>query len=235
MKTLLVALGCLVAGRDAKDDVKAAATKLADAANYGWTSTVKSEGGGQGNRGAGPTEGKAEKDGYTLITTKSGEASIEAVIKGAKAVLKTQDGWKSADEFAPGGQGGQRDPVASMARRLRTYKAPAAEAADLVGKAKEIKDAGEGALGGDLTEEGVKALLSFGGRPGGQAPQIADAKGSIKFWIKEGVLVKYEYNVQGKATFGQREVVINRTTTVEIKEVGSTKIEVSEDAKKKLG
>ena len=40
----------------------------------------------------------------------------------------------------------------------------------------------------------------------------------------------------GKLTVGEdkREVEINRTTTVEIKEVGTTKVKVPEEAKKKL-
>ena len=56
------------------------------------------------------------------------------------------------------------------------------------------------------------------------------------FWVKDGVLTKFEFNTQGKITAGQdnREMNINRTTTVEIKDVGTTKIEVPDEAKQKL-
>jgi hypothetical protein len=51
------------------------------------------------------------------------------------------------------------------------------------------------------------------------------------------VLSKYQYNLQGKLTVGddKREVEFNRTTTVEIKDVGSTTVKVPDEAKKKLG
>jgi hypothetical protein len=74
--------------------------------------------------------------------------------------------------------------------------------------------------------------LAFGGRGGGQnAPEIAGAKGSVKFWIKDGLISKYEFNVQGKVTFGDQKREINRTTTVEIKDVGTTKVELPDEAK----
>ncbi len=71
----------------------------------------------------------------------------------------------------------------------------------------------------------AKEMLSSG-RGGNQPPTATGAKGTIKFWVAEGVLSKYEFKVQGKMTFGGNEV--------EIKNVGSTKVEVPEDAKKKL-
>jgi len=224
-----------VAKADAKGDVKAAAKKLGES-SYSWTSTPKSEaaaGGQQRGFQQGPTEGKTEKDGFTCVTTKVGENTVEAALKGAKVAVKTGDGWKGASDL-PQGADARRDPAANIARGLAQFKAPAAQAESLVDKVRDLKDEGEGAFSGELTEEGVKELLSFGRRPGGNAPTVADPKGSAKFWVKEGQLAKYEYKVQGKMTFGQREIDINRTTTVEIKDVGTTKVEVPEDAKKKL-
>ena len=224
---------------DAKADVKAAAKKLQDASGYGWVSTSKSEGGGGGGQNrpqAGPTEGKLEKDGFVWIKSTQGDASSEAFLKGGKVAVKTADGWKAGSEFQGNQAGGQgrRDPAAGMARRLATFKAPAVEAEALVDKVGDLKDEGEGLFSGALSEEGVKELITRGGRPGGNAPQVADPKGSVKFWVKDGALVKYELNTQGKMTFNNNDIQINRTTTVEFKEVGSTKVEVPEDAKKKL-
>jgi len=224
------------AARDAKADVKAAAKKLQEASGYGWTSTSKSEGaapGGQNRPQAGPTEGKIEKGGFACIKSTFGETTTEAVLKGGKVAVKTADGWKAGSEFQ-GGQQGRRDPAAGMAQRLATFKEPAVEAETLVDSIADLKDEGEGLFSGALSEDGVKALLTRGGRPGGQAPTVAEPKGSAKFWVKDGGLVKYELNVQGKMTFGEREIALNRTTTVEFKDVGSTKVEVAEDAKKKL-
>src|SRR2546425_994057 len=109
-----------------------------------------------------------------------------------------------------------------------------AAAKDLVGKAKELKSE-EGAYSGDLTEEAVKQLVARGPRrPGAEPPEVADAKGTVKFWVKNGVLSKYEYQVQGKMSFNGNDIEINRTTTVAIKDVGSTKVEVPDEAKKKF-
>ncbi len=238
----------LVAGdiRDDKEDVKNAAKKLGES-SYAWTSTPKSEGqqggGGQGGRRpqAGPTEGKTEKDGYTTLSSKSGETTNEAVLKGGKAVVKSGDAWKSTDEFGQGGggQGGQRDPASFFARGLRNFKLPADQAGSLVDKVGDLKKGEDGSYAGDLTEEGAKELLSGGGQ-GGRAPTVTEPKGSVTWWVKDGVLVKYEIKVTGKMTFGGqggqqgREIAINRTTTVEIKDVGSAKVEAAEEAKKKL-
>src|SRR6185436_20576754 len=99
----------------------------------------------------------------------------------------------------------------------------------------ELKEE-DGVIAGDLRDEAVKELLLFGTRrrEGQEPPKTTDAKGSVKFWIKDGALTKLEIKVQGKVTAGERELDINRTTTTEIKEVGTTKIEVPDEAKQKL-
>jgi hypothetical protein len=225
---------------DAKTDVKAAAKKLQEASGYSWVSTPKSEGGGGGGQNRfqpGPTEGKLEKEGFVWIKSTQGENSSEAVLKAGKVAVKTADGWKAGSEFQGNQAGGQgrRDPAAGLARRLQNFKAPAVEAEGLVDKAGDLKDEGDGLFSGALTEEGAKSLMTFGGRGGNNnAPQITEPKGTVKFWIKDGALVKYEVNTQGKISFNNNERQINRTTTVEFKDIGSTKVEVAEDAKKKL-
>ena len=236
----VLASTALVASAAPKEEVTEAAKKLGEAKNYSWKSEAKSANAGQGQgqgRGGfgGPTEGKAEKDGIIHLTITRGENTTEAVIKGEKVAMKTQDGWQAPAQPAPGeaapaaGGGGR----GGMGRMFRNYKAPAAQAQDLISKTKEIKKEGD-AYTGELTEEGVKQLMAFGGRPGGEGPQVEGAKGTVKFWTKDGVLSKYEFNVQGKMTAGDRDFDVNRTTTVEIKDVGSTKVEVPEEAKKKL-
>ena len=223
---------------DAASDVKAAAKKLSN--NYSWKSTSESVGGGGGgnrNRMGGPTEGKTD-GGITQLSMTRGDNTVEAVLKGDKGAIKTEEGWKSLAEAAAaggdGGGGGRGGAARFTARTLQGYKAPAAEVEDLIGKAKDLKKDGD-AYAGTLGAEEVKGLMSRGfRRPGGDAPEVADAKGSVKFWTKDGALSKYQYNVQGKMTFNNNDVEINRTTTVEIKDVGTTKLTVPEEAKKKL-
>jgi hypothetical protein len=227
---------------DAKEDVKAAAKKLAEAANYSWTGTTKNnaDGGGQGqNRFApGPVEGKVEKDGFTWFSMKVGENGFEALLKGEKFAVKSADGWKGSAELQPGQGGGQGrpDPAMFLARSIKTMKAPADGVVQALDRVKELKSEGDGVYSGELTEEGAKETV-LPTRPGGQAgqaPQVNDAKGSIKVWVKDGMISKIESTVSGKMTIRDQERAINRTTTVEIKDVGSTKIEIPEEAKKKL-
>ncbi len=183
---LLMTLGlftsALLAAENPKAEVKAAAKKLGDKPNYSWTSTPKMEGGGGGgNFRPGPTDGQTA-DGIVYLKSTVGDRTMEIAAKGEKVMVKGEEGWEPAEEA----QG-----LAQFAsRRMRTFKAPAAEAADLADKAKSLK-AADGVITGDLTEDGAKALLSMGRRLNADAPAPKEAKGSVKFWVKDGELAKY--------------------------------------------
>jgi hypothetical protein len=224
---------------DAASDVKAAAKKLSEKGNYSWKTTSEAAtgaGGGGRGRAVGPTEGKADA-GITYLAMTRGDNTVEAVLKGDKGAIKTEEGWKSLSEAAEaggdGGGGGRGNAARFTARTLQSYKAPAAEAEELASKAKDLKKDGD-AFSGELTPDAVKGMLGRFRRPGGEGPEVTNPKGTVKFWVKDGALSKYEYNVQGKMTFNNNDVDINRTTTTEIKDVGTTKVNVPEEAKKKL-
>jgi len=223
----LVLLASSLLGEDAKETVTSAANKLAGTDNYSWKQTIENAGGG--GFGAGTSEGKTQKGGYTLLSMTMRDNTIEAVKKGDKGAIKGQDGWRSLAEAA----GGDRGPATFMARRIQNFKAPAAQAEELAGKVKELKQDGE-AYSGELSEDAAKSLLMFGGRGGGNGPEVSGAKASVKFWVKDGVLAKYETKVKGTVSFGGNDRDVDRTTTVEIKDIGSTKISVPEEAEKKL-
>jgi hypothetical protein len=238
-----------------KDEVQSAVKKLGDA-GYSWTSTTTNlaapaGGGGGGGRGfgggGGPVQGKVGKDGIALITSTSNRGgsptTTERVVKGDKSAMKNQEGaWQTPEEMmaafgggpggAPGGApGGGRGRGGGGMFCAQPH--PATQAEDLLSKVKDVTMAG-GVYSGDLTEDGVKALLAFGGRGGGQGPDIAGAKGSAKFWLKDGVLSKYEFNLQGTMSFGGNDMPMNRTTTIEIKDVGTTTVTIPDEAKKKV-
>ncbi|HEY3857218.1 MAG TPA: hypothetical protein VGO67_22765 [Verrucomicrobiae bacterium] len=221
---------------DPKDDVAAAATKLAGVGNYSWKATMDL--GPNSQFTPGPTEGKVDKDGTTWLSVTFNDNTSIGVKMGDKVAIKGEDGWQSGSELtanAGGGGGGGRNPGRMMARRMENLKAPAAEVQDLLTKSKEISKDGE-AFTASLTEEGAKALATMGrGRRGGNPPNVSDTKGSVKFWVKDGVLSKYETKVSGKRANRDGDMQeFERTTTVEISNVGSTKLNLPEDAKKKL-
>lgn len=229
-----------VQAEEPKDNLSGAVKKLAEAANYSWTSTSESTG---GRGGPSAISGKTEKDGFTLISSENQDGDkTEAVLKGGKGVVKVEGEWKTEADLraaAGGGGGGGGGRGGFGARRLLTARTPAAELANLVAKAKEIKADGD-ALVGELTEEGAKELSTFGRggrRPGADAggtppPAPKNAKASFKAWVKEGALTKYEVQSSATVTMREEERDISRKTTVEIKDLGSTKVEVTEDAKK---
>ena len=236
---LIVGCVALVAGSSLavaspQDDLKAAAQKLADANGYSWKSTVQNAG-GNNNRGGGPSEGKTEKDGYTMVTMTRGDNKTEVIRKGEKVAIKNADGeWKTPAELADANGGGGGNPGRFAGRAAQNL--PAKTAMDLVSDAKDLTASGDG-FSGMLSEEGAKKALSFGGRRGGDntnAPEITNAKGEVKFTTKDGVLSSYELHVSGSVSFNGNNRDVDRTTTVQIMDVGSTKVEVPDEAKKKL-
>ncbi len=209
-----------------KDDVTAAAKKLGDKPNYSWLQTVEVPPDAQFRPG--PTDGKTEKDGFTHLKMSFGDNKMEILVKGDKAALTAPDGngWQSAAEAEKDENFGRFR--AMMARNVKT---PAAQAAELANDTKELKKDGD-TYSGDLTEDGAKTLLRF--RRGGDGPPVANAKGSVKFWLQDGALTKYQFKVKGTVTFGGNDVDVDRTTTVEIKDVGATKLDPPAEAKQKL-
>jgi hypothetical protein len=216
----------LAAESSAKDEVVNAAKKLGEKASYGWKTTVVVPESAQFKPG--PTEGKTEKDGYTHVKMSFGDNTTEMIKKGEKVTFTNRDGDWQTPADAEGDQG----PGRFMAGMARNFKAPAAQAVEVAQAAKELKKDSD-VYSGDLTEEGAKNLMRFR-RGGNDGPTINDAKGSAKFWVKDGVLTKYEYKVTGSMNFNGNDIDVDRTSTVEIKDVGSTKVEVPEGAKKKL-
>ena len=226
--TVLLAGPLFAADPSPKDEVAAAAKKLGEAASYSWKATTVVPGGSRFRPG--PTEGKTEKDGFTHLTVSMGDNTTMAVMKGDKAVVSNPEGgWQSLAELDSA-----EGPARFRAMTVRAFKAPVTQVAELAAGARELAKDGD-AWAGELTEDAAKTLLTFGRRAGGgDAPSVSNAKCAVKIWLKDGALSKYETKVSGKVTFNGNERDVDRTTTVEIKDVGTTKVEVPEEAKKKL-
>jgi len=216
----------LAADTGGKDEIINAARKLGEKSNYSWKMTVVVPESAQFKPG--PTDGKTEKDGFTHVKMSFGGNTTELVKKGDKAAFTNRDGdWQT-----PADAEVEQGPGRFMAGMARNFKAPAAQAVEVAEATKELKKDGD-VYAGDLTEQGAKNLMRFR-RGGTDPPAIKDAKGSARFWIKDGVLSKYEYKVTGSMNFNGNDIDVDRTTTVEIRDVGTTKVDVPEGAKKKL-
>lgn len=236
MKTFLVAyctsiLAWTTVLGDAREDVLTAARKLNDASGYGWTATTEIEG---GQFTPAPIQGKVEKAGFAVLTQERDGNTTIAVLKGEKGVVKTDAGWQTADEFRAsqgGGGGGGRGGMRAGA--LLRSRPPAEEAARLAERVKELKDSA-GVISGELTEAAAKELASFG-RRGGQAPEPKNSKGNVRFWIKDGALTRMDVRISSTISIQGEERDMTRTTRYDLKDVGSVKVEVPEEARKKLG
>jgi hypothetical protein len=216
----------LAADTNAKDEATGAAKKLDQAGNYTWKTVVEF-----GNF-TGTTDGKTSKDGLVWFSMVFGDNTTLAVGQGGKWAVKTQDhDWQSLAELEAAA-GSEPGPGRFLIRRLQNFKSPAAEAVEMAEKMKEVKKDGD-TYSGELTEAGARELLSFGPRRA-NSPEPKNAKGSAKLWTKSGALTKYELKLQGSMNFNGEDRDVDRTTTVEFKDVGATKVEVPEPAKKKL-
>jgi hypothetical protein len=240
--TVLMATSAIVAHADPKDDITAGIQKVSDAASYSWSSTT------EGGFGAGTTTGKTQKDGFTAVTIPMRDDSYDIVVKGDKAAVKTADGWKMAsdilaapqDDNGGGGGGGGFNPDRMMAMRAQTFKTPTAQVQAWLDQLQNIQK-GDDAYSADLSADAAKQQLSFRPRPaqGGDnnnnnGPEVKDAKASVKFWITDGSVTKMELHVTGTITFNDNDRDIDRTTTTEFKDVGSTTVDVPDEVKSKF-
>jgi hypothetical protein len=234
------------------DDVVAAVKKIADAPNYSWTTTTEIA---DSQFPAMPSEGAAEKLGFSIVTRSFNGNTSQTVRKGEEVVMQNRDGdWVTMEEMraqfgggnrgggqgAQGGQGGQGGGNRGGGRGFGGGMfggggvLPAATAANFATKLKNLKVDGDTIVGTASGDEASALLAMPGGRGGqGQGPRYSLVE--VKFWVKSGALVKYTVHSVGKfSTPDGEEREMDSTTTTEIKNVGSTKVEVPEGAKKKF-
>lgn len=221
----LAAGSLLAADTSPKDEVQNAAAALGSQTNYSWLATMEVP--ADSPFKPGPTNGKTEKGGYTTLTFEFGDNTSEGVLKGTNGAVKTDGGWKSLAEAMKDDGNGGFNPTAFLASMVQNYKVPAVEAASLADYAKELKQ-DTNSISGDLTEAGAKALMTFG------RATVTNPKGWVKFWVKDGRLVKYQFHLQGASDFNGNSFDIDRTTTLEIKDVNTTTITVPDEVKKIL-
>ena len=158
MLAVSIATGLLLASAtfaraDTKDEVAAAAKKLAGD-SYSWKSTT------EGGQGGGAFEGKIQKDGLVWMSRTFRENTVEMVKQGDKGAIKTQDGWQSVAEA-----GEAEGPGRFIARTLQNFKAPATLAQEIAEKLEKVEKA-DGAHTATLTEEWNEARRPAGSRFG---------------------------------------------------------------------
>jgi hypothetical protein len=242
--SLLFATALSFAFASPADDVVTAAKKIADAANYSWTTTTEIA---NSQFPAMPVEGVTEKGGYTVTTRSFNGNTSQTVRKGEQIATQNRDGdWMTMEELRAqfaGGQGGQGGGNRGGGRGGfgggffgGGTANPADAAAGLAAKLKNLKIEGDTIVGSASGDEAAALLAPAGGRGGrgGQGPRYSNV--TVTFWTKDGALLKYTVHSVGKFTTPDgEERELESTATTEFKNVGTTKVEVPAAAKKKLG
>ncbi|HEV3416764.1 MAG TPA: hypothetical protein VG056_08135, partial [Pirellulales bacterium] len=119
---------------------------------------------------------------------------------------------------------------------VKNFKTPAEQAKEMIDKLETVTKSDD-AYSAELSSETAKQLLTFrrrGGNNNAPTIDVKDTKGYVKCWTSDGALSKMEVHLQGTVSFNGNENKIDRTTTTEIKDVGSTKVAVPDEAKAKL-
>jgi hypothetical protein len=215
------------------NQVSDAIAKLKAATNYTWTSTTVA--GPDVQFTPPPVKGQTDSTGFTKFSSQFGDNTAEVILKGDKAAVKGEEGWKLADF---GGPPGPEIFALAMARNGTASD----EAGLILQGVPELKTLEGGALGGELTGDAATDLLSIGphrnaakANPDAPAfPGPKGTKGSAKFWIKDGALVKYQTHLIGTVSFDNNDMVLDFTRTTEIQDVGTTKLNIPDEARKKF-
>jgi hypothetical protein len=117
----------------------------------------------------------------------------------------------------------------------KTLSRPHEEIAVIVAGGSELKAEGE-VVSGRLSETSAKLLLVHEG----QRDRVPlQAGGTFRLWVRGGALVKYETRLEGVLrvddSAGRREVRVNETSTTTLSEVGTARVEVPPEVRKRLG
>ena len=131
------------------------------------------------------------------------------------------------------GEGGRSS--FSLGNLPPTLSRPHEEIAIIVAGYTELKPEADG-VSGTLSETNAKLLLVHAGQ---KDITPVRASGTFRLFLKEGQLVKYQVKLEGKLRIetrdGRREVDVHETATTTIRDVGLTKFDVPDAARKKLG
>lgn len=108
---------------------------------------------------------------------------------------------------------------------------PDLEVAVIVDSLAKVEAMGNGLYEAELTEEGATKLLGRPAAPGVVQIRVENAQAKIKLWVRQRSLVRYELAVEGVqvATGGRRRV--SYTLVRDLKDFGTTKIELPKEAK----
>jgi hypothetical protein len=184
---------------------------------------------GKGKHQPGAAEGRYQKD--QAMAFKIGSA--EGFKKAGLIIYKDGEEWKKVEKAQKGEK--KQTPAAAG---ISAVKLPHEELEGFEKNFEKVEKSAEKDNNctlwtGTLTPAAARTLVSTGGKK--EAKTTSTYSGTAKVWVNDqGVIVKYEILSHMKGEDKKGPVELDITKTVVITEVGTTKVEVPEEAKKLL-
>ena len=200
---LVLAIGVLAAGATPRDDVAAAIQKLADSGDYAWRTVPFAEDAAPPDAdfetiparfeqtAQDQIEGKVQKDGLVALRAQIGDAVVGFYMHHAHMAIQTTQGqWTSETQLLSQGYLSIPDQLLTQAEFLLP---PAVEARQYFERIQNIHREGD-AYVGEIPQDAAIAMLEERKRKqnDGKEWRLAEAKATVKFWISDGVLSKYQ-------------------------------------------
>jgi len=216
------------------DELRVAVRKLSESGSYAWNVTTSNAGETSERYSVGPLEAKTEKGGLTWIRSRE-TPPMEVVLKGPKMAVRLDDGWALEQDLASGTRVRGHANL-SVLRSLKSHARPAAQASALLKHAKDLKEEQPGYFTSPIDDAGVKEFLHQSLRTT-HNPEITAQDGTLAFWVRDGVLTRYEIALRGTVTYPAPAAstwTADLKISVEVSGVGTTTVDVPEEARKKL-
>ena len=227
---LVVALGWPLRAAAPAEPLFAALDALQAAPNCTWVIATEMTG---APFNVAPIRGRTDSEGWLVLEAELPGTVRRAAGRGRDRVVEAADGWRSGAEIE-----GLRAEERQVARDLGAVPTPVDELTGLLpilgGLRREADGSYFGAVPEDTAERLIRAIVS-GRAPGGFVPELRAPFGNVRVWLRDGRLQRYVISAAATASlpFGTKE--IKRVSTVEIREVGATRVDVPAEAKAKLG
>jgi hypothetical protein len=222
------------APRDAKDDLLRALQKLAASESFSWVAMTIEESDAKVPQLAETIEGKWARSGWRKLARPKTKSTTEAFMKGDRIALLTAAGWKVIDVAAAPPPGKKADKDVRRAQEFDLVKDPLAEAKILLGRGQDFTGRENGLYTGTVAALDAPLVLERAVTAGNKLPEGAAMR--VNFRIKDGLLASYELIATYQSTRGKQKQVVENilSMAVDFAEIGTTAIEVPEEARKVL-
>lgn len=218
---------------DAKDDLDRAIQKLADSQNFSWVAITIEESTAKRPEEAETFEGKWARSGWRMVSKPDSKAFEDAWMKDDRIAFFTPEGWKAIDLDAVE-PGKKPDKSVRLAREFNQVKDPLVQARVLAGRGQSLVRHENGLISGQVPAMDAALVLEHALTTGTRVPEGASFR--VNFRIRDGFLSSFELVVTYRSFRGKDRVEVENTLAmaVDISDVGTTSIEVPEEARKAL-